>query len=69
MTPVKVTTDERRQARLAGFRKKKPKKPKSRTVNAMENYISRYNDWAKELKSKAKEGKKIEDLRKKVSSC
>lgn len=68
MNIIKVTAEEKRRARAAGFRKKKPKKPKSKTERSLTNYISKYNAWAKELKEKAKEGKKLEDLKSKVAS-
>jgi hypothetical protein len=68
MKAIKVSTDERRRARLAGFKKKKPKKPKSKTEASCIRYIERYNNWAKELKAKAKEGAKLDNLRKEVAS-
>ncbi len=68
-TPLWYTNEEKTWARLGGFKKKKPKKPKSKTNQSIINYITgRYNPWVKELKEKAKEGKKraqlIENLRK-----
>ena len=64
MTPIKVSPEEIRLARKAGFRKKKPKKPKmSASTHVKERWItSRWNPWAKEVKSKAAEGRKKEKL-------
>jgi len=67
MKATSVSEEEKRNARAAGFKRKKPKKPKSRTIRSMESYIERYNAWAKLLKEKAKEGKKITDMKKTVT--
>ncbi len=67
MTPINVTNDEMRDARAAGFRKKKPRKPKSKTESSLLGYIERYNRWAKDLKEAAKEGKRLRDLKTKVT--
>ncbi len=67
MKAIDVKAEDKRLARSDGFKKKAPKKPKqSASMNSMENYISRYNDWAKELKERAKAGKKRDDLKKEV---
>jgi len=66
MKALTFTNDDKRRARLAGFRKKAPKKPKGKTENSLENYIDRYNDWVKEMKDKAKEGKRLDDLKDQV---
>ena len=61
MKLIKVTPDEKRLAKLANFKKKAPKKPKMSSGMAVkERFIARYNDWAKQVKSAAKEGRKIQ---------
>jgi len=69
MKALSFTTDEKRRARLAKFRKKAPKKPKGKTVSALENWLGRYNGWVKELKGAASEGKKLDDLKKAVNAA
>jgi len=69
MKALTFTADEKRRARLAKFRKKAPKKPKGKTEAALTNYLSRYNDWVKDLKSAASSGKKLDDLRKAVTGA
>jgi len=66
MKALTFSSDDKRRARLAGFRKKAPKKPKGKSENSLENYLSRYNDWVKDMKDKAKEGKKLDDLKEQV---
>jgi len=66
MKALSFSPDEKRRARLAKFRKKAPKKPKGKTVASLENWLGRYNQWVKELKTAASEGKKLDDLRKAV---
>jgi len=69
MKALSYTHDEKRQARLAKFNKKAPKKPKGKTEQALENYLGRYNSWVKELKSAAQRGKKLDALKKEVSGA
>lgn len=64
---ISVSEEDKRRARLAGFRKKKPKKPKTKTVPSLTRYVDRYNAWAKDLKAKASKGKTLDDLRQKVA--
>jgi hypothetical protein len=63
------TNEEMAKAKMGGFKKKKPKKPKSKTERSISNYIDKYNNWVKELKSKAKEGKKLYDLKQALTKC
>lgn len=69
-TIAKLTSDQLSAARKAGFKRKKPKKPKaSATLTVMENWVTRNNDWVKDAKSKVasvkkKEGKKDSDAKK-----
>jgi len=69
MKALTFTNDDKRRARLAGFKKKAPKKPKGKTENSLQGYLSRYNDWVKEMKNKAKEGKKLDDLKSQVAKA
>ncbi len=65
----KFTQDEMRLAKKAGFKRKKPKKPKaSSTLSVQENYVSRYNAYVDEIKRKAKDAKKKEAIRKQIDS-
>lgn len=52
---AKYTSEELRDARRNGWRKKKPKQPKRVTVQSAQTYLSRWNDWVRELKKNAKE--------------
>ena len=45
MKVMYYTNEEMTKAKLGGFKKKKPKKPKSKTERALMNYISKYNNW------------------------
>ena len=63
----KPTSDEMRQARKAGFRRRRPKKPKmSSSKNALENYAGRYNDWCKGMRQAVKDGKEREKLQEQI---
>lgn len=67
---TKVTREQKRLARKAGFTRKAPKKPKvSAATHVKERWVERYNEWAKDLQEKAKEGKKEEDLDKDIRSA
>jgi len=69
MKALTFTTDEKRQARLSKFRKKAPKKPRGKTESSLNNFLSRYNDWVKDLKEASKRGKKLDDLKKEVAKA
>lgn len=70
----KPTSDQLRLARKGGFKGKRPKKPKAgATLNAMENWVSRYNDWVskvhggiKNIKEKEKSKSKRETLKRQI---
>ena len=64
-SPKKITAAEIQKARKAGVKAKKPRKPKSKTVNSLENYIVRYNAWIDKLKSGVKKYNQIEANKKK----
>lgn len=68
MEPKKYTETEMQAAKLAGFKTKKPKKPKTKTANALKNYIVRYNVWVDKLKAKAKVGKVKLDEKKRLDA-
>ena len=66
-TLLKLSAEELRKARKAGFKKKAPKKPKlSSSLSTMEGYVSRHNDWVKQARTKIAENKKREGLRKQI---
>ncbi len=70
MKVIDVKAEDKRLAKLAGFKRKAPKKPKiSAASHVLERWIDRYNDWAKELKVKATEGKKRDNLKAEVRSA
>lgn len=56
-----ITPDQLRKAKKAGFKKKKPKKPKaSASLTVLENWVSRYNAWIDDAKNKIKEADRKE---------
>lgn len=63
---LKISNEDIRKARKAGFKRKKPSKPKAKTELALENWIARYNNWVKDAKSKISDGKKLDALKKQV---
>jgi len=67
MALTKVSPEEIRKARKAGFKRKAPKKPKrSASAQTLENYISRHNAWAKDLKAAGKNVDKKKVLAKQI---
>lgn len=56
-------------AKLGGFKRKKPNKPKTKTLAAIESYREKYNSWVKELKEAAKDGAKLRSARKALSEA
>lgn len=67
---LKISTEELRKARKGGFKKKKPKKPKSSaSLTTFENWISRNNDFVKEAKQRAKDYEKKEKLKKQIRNA
>ena len=62
----KFTPEELKLARKAGFKRKKPKKPSTKSYSSMENFISRYNEWVKDLKAAASNGRKMEAMKKAI---
>lgn len=71
MTPIHVSEQEKKDARSAGFKRKRPKMPKAKTETSYNNFVKRWNDWAKALKDKAHQGKKQRELKDKFKkfSC
>jgi len=65
----KYTADEYRNAKKMKFKAKKPKKPKaSATLNSLESYIERYNNWVDKIKAKSKDFKTKESDKKKIQT-
>lgn len=63
----KLSSNDLRLAKKAGFGRKKPKKPKrSAGVSAKESYIARWNEYVDAAKEKIKEQKKIAALNKQI---
>ncbi len=63
---AKLADSELREARRAGFKTRKPKQGKLKTMNAMEGFVSRNNDWVRRAKDKIKDHKKKESDKKKL---
>lgn len=67
MALSKLSAEDLRKARKAGFKKKAPKKPKqSASLATMEGYVARHNDWVKQARQKVADGKKREALKKQI---
>lgn len=55
-TPKKFSKSDLSKARKAGFKRKKPKRPKqSASLTVWENYVARWNNWVDDAKAKIKE--------------
>ena len=70
MATLKTFTEEqKRKARKMGFKSKAPKRPKaSASLQSLENWTARYNNWIDRLKEKAAAyDKKEKDKKKKAS--
>lgn len=53
-------------ARKAGYKKKKPKKPRAgASLSVLENYVARYNEWIDGARTKIKEKSSKEAAQKK----
>ena len=67
MSLSKISNEELRKARKAGFKRKKPKMPKkSASYASLEGYVGRYNEWVKLAKEKSSEVSKKETLKKQI---
>ena len=67
---TKVSSLELKDARSAGFKRLKPKKPKGKfSMIKFDNYKQKFNAWAKDVKSHAKDGKKIRADKDKLSKA
>ena len=65
-TLLKFTPEDLRQARKGGFKRKAPKKPKSKTFNSIEGFINRYNEYVKAMKAAAANGRKLDQMKKEL---
>jgi len=64
MNAKKFTEKERSDAKLGGFKAKKPKKPTGKITEVKyNNYIRKYNVWIDKLKAAAKKGKVKSDAK------
>ena len=71
------TKDQYANAKKAGMKAKKPKKPKAgASLTQLENWVDRYNSWVdkitegdKKYKRKEADKKKRESLKKQISGC
>lgn len=59
----RFTLRELKGARRNGLRTKKPKKPKTKSIEAMQNYLKRYNTWVDQIKHNAKSHQTAMQLR------
>ena len=68
MLHKKPTSDQIKDARKGGFKNQRPTKPKAgATLNALESWEIRYNEWCKGITDGAKDGKKRIALKKEIS--
>ena len=65
----RFTLRELKQARKQGFRTKRPKKPKAKSIEALQNYIRKYNSWVNQVKSNAKSHQMMMHLSGLVKRC
>lgn len=64
---MKLSAEQLRLARKAGFKRKAPKKPKqSASLATMEGYVARHNQWVKDAKSRIAGEKRREKLKKQI---
>ncbi len=63
-----TTTSKLKFAKLAGFKKKKPSKPKSKTLTQMKNYLDKYKTWESEMSKYAMKGREIQKMKDKIKS-
>jgi hypothetical protein len=66
------TPEQLKAARRAGFKGKKPKKPKTKTMAALEAWLSRYNAWCKAVRDASAQDAKnqaAEQKRKKLAQA
>jgi len=67
MALAKLSADQLRQARKAGFKRKAPKKPKqSASLSVMENYVAKHNSWVKDARAAISANKRKETLKKSI---
>jgi hypothetical protein len=67
-TLAKLTSEQLREARKAGFKRKAPKKPKrGATLASMEAYVARHNEFVKEAKHAVSAYKKRAHLAKAIN--
>ena len=59
----RFTLRELKSARKNGFRTKRPKKPKTKTVDALQSYIRKYNSFVDQVKNNAKSHQLVMQLR------
>lgn len=59
----RFTLRELKQSRKHGFRTKKPKKPKTKSIEALQNYIRKYNSWVNQVKQNSKSQQYVMQLK------
>lgn len=60
---------ELKMARRNGLKAKKPAKPKSKTIEALQNYISRFNAWVDAIKDNARTRQQVLQLQGMANKC
>lgn len=65
---VRMSSTVEADARKFGFKKKKPKKPKSKTIASLEKYLLRVTTWKKEQAHAAAQYRRLQSLKKRVAS-
>lgn len=54
-------------ARKAGFKRKKPKKPKTKTLASLENFVRKTAEWSRDVRKAASDHKRLMKLKEKVA--
>jgi hypothetical protein len=61
---LKISNEELRLARKGGFRRKKPKKPAGKaSLNVLQGWVTRNNEWVKDAKKRASDFKSAQKLK------
>lgn len=65
----RVSPEELKWARKAGAVPKRPAKPKAgASLTVMDNFLTRYKEWVKRVKSMAADGRRKDAVKKKIAS-
>jgi len=65
---IRLSSTVEADARKYGFKKKKPKKPASKTIASLEGYLRKVDTWKREQADAAKKYRHLQTLKKRVAS-